>query len=51
MSDAIIGDKKSLSADFVPLRMDDIFKSDLLILAGANTAEAHVVFHKQIKKS
>jgi ferredoxin-nitrate reductase len=31
--------------------MDDIFKSDLLILAGANTAEAHVVFHNQIKKA
>lgn len=51
MSSAVVAYKKSIGADFVPLRMSDIFKSDLLILAGANTAEAHVVFHNQIKKA
>ncbi len=51
MSSAVVAYKKSIGADFVPLRMDDIFKSDLLILAGANTAEAHVVFHNRIKKA
>lgn len=51
MSSAVVAYKKTIGADFVPLRMDDIFKSDLLILAGANTAEAHVVFHNQIKKA
>ncbi|HGZ71199.1 MAG TPA: nitrate reductase [Nitratifractor sp.] len=51
MSSAVVAYKKALGADFVPLRMDDIFKSNLLILAGANTAEAHVVFHNQIKKA
>jgi len=51
MSSAVVAYKKSIGADFVPLRMGDIFKSDLLILAGANTAEAHVVFHNQIKKA
>jgi ferredoxin-nitrate reductase len=51
MSSAVVGYKKSIGADFVPLRMEDIFKSDLLILAGSNTAEAHVVFHQQIKKA
>jgi len=51
MSSAVVAYKKSLGADFVPLRMDDINKSDLLILAGANTAEAHVVFHNKIKKA
>jgi len=51
MSSAVVAYKKSIGADFVPLRMKDIFKSDLLILAGANTAEAHVVFHNQIKKA
>jgi len=51
MSSAVVAYKKSIGADFVPLRMNDIFKSDLLILAGANTAEAHVVFHSQIKKA
>jgi ferredoxin-nitrate reductase len=51
MASAVVAYKKSIGADFVPLRMNDIFKSDLLILAGANTAEAHVVFHNQIKKA
>ena len=51
MSSAVVAYKKSIGADFVPLRMDDIFKSDLLILVGANTAEAHVVFHNRIKKA
>ncbi|MCX6076126.1 MAG: molybdopterin oxidoreductase family protein [Campylobacterales bacterium] len=51
MSSAVVAYKKSIGADFVPLRMDDIFKANLLILAGANTAEAHVVFHNQIKKA
>jgi ferredoxin-nitrate reductase len=51
MSSAVTAYKKTIGADFVPLRMKDIFKSDLLILAGANTSEAHVVFHNQIKKA
>ena len=51
MSSAVVAYIKSIGADFVPLRMDDIFSSDLLILTGANTAEAHVVFHNQIKKA
>lgn len=51
MSSAVVAYKKSLGADFVPLRMKDINKANLLILAGANTAEAHVVFHNKIKKA
>lgn len=51
MASAVVAYKKSLGADFVPLRMDDINHANLLILAGANTAEAHVVFHNQIKKA
>ncbi|QOY51245.1 molybdopterin oxidoreductase family protein [Candidatus Sulfurimonas baltica] len=51
MSSAVVAYKKSIGADFVPLRMEDIFKSDLLILTGANTAESHVLFHNQIKKA
>jgi len=51
MSSAVVAYKKSIGADFVPLRMDDIFKADLLILAGANTAESHVIFHNKIKKA
>lgn len=51
MSSAVTAYKKALGADFVPVRMEDIFKANLLILVGANTAEAHVVFHNQIKRA
>ncbi len=51
MASAVVAYKKSIGADFVPLKMEDIFDANLLILAGANTAEAHVVFHNQIKKA
>ena len=51
MSSAVAGYKKSIGADLVPLRTDDIFKADLLILAGSNTAESHVIFHNKIKKA
>ena len=51
MSSAVTAYKKAIGADFVPVRMEDISKANLLILAGANTAEAHVVFHNQIKKA
>ncbi|WP_297524746.1 molybdopterin oxidoreductase family protein [Sulfurovum sp.] len=51
MASAVVAYTKALGEDFVPLRMDDIDKANLLILAGANTAEAHVVLHNRIKKA
>ncbi len=51
MSSAVVAHKKAFGIDYVPVRMEDIHKSDLLILVGANTAEAHVVFHNRIKKA
>jgi ferredoxin-nitrate reductase len=51
MSSAVTAYKKAFGIDYVPVRMEDIFKSNLLILTGANTAEAHVVFHNRIKKA
>lgn len=51
MASSITAHKKAFGIDFVPVRMEDIFKSDLLILVGANTAEAHVVFNNRIKKA
>ena len=51
MSSAIVAYKKAFGIDYVPVRMEDIFKSNLLILVGANTAEAHVVLHNKIKKA
>lgn len=51
MSSAVVAYQKVFGLDYVPVRMDDINSSDLLILVGANVAEAHVVFHNKIKKA
>ena len=51
MSSAVTAHKKAFGIDYVPVRMEDVHKADLLILAGANTAEAHVVFHNRIKRA
>ncbi len=51
MSSAVVAYKKTIGADFVPVRMEDIFHANLLILAGSNAAESHVVFHNHIKKA
>jgi anaerobic selenocysteine-containing dehydrogenase len=51
MSSAVVAYKKIFGVDYVPVRMDDIEQCDLLILAGANTAEAHVIFNNRIKKA
>lgn len=51
MSSAVSAHKKAFGIDYVPVRMEDVHIADLLILAGANTAEAHVVFHNRIKKA
>ncbi|MBN2782066.1 MAG: molybdopterin-dependent oxidoreductase, partial [Campylobacterales bacterium] len=51
MASAVVAYKKSIGADFVPVRMNDIFDANLLILTGANTAEAHVDFNNKIKKA
>jgi len=51
MASAVTAYTKSFGIDYVPVRMDDINHANLLILVGANTAEAHVVFHNQIIKA
>ena len=51
MSSAVVAHQKAFGADYVPVRMKDVEKANLLILVGANTAEAHVVFHNRIKKA
>ncbi|MBU1657710.1 molybdopterin oxidoreductase family protein [bacterium] len=51
MASAVYAYKKIFGVDYVPVRMDDLDYCDLLILAGANTAEAHVVFNNKIKKA
>jgi len=51
MSSAVVAYKKAFGIDYVPVRMQDIDDANLLLLIGANTAEAHVVFHNRIKKA
>ena len=51
MSSAVVAHKKSLGADFVPVRMDDINHANLLIIAGGNPAESHVILFNKIKKA
>ncbi|EIF50743.1 molybdopterin oxidoreductase family protein [Sulfurovum sp. AR] len=51
MASAVVGYKKSFGMDYVPVRMEEIEHCHLMILIGANTAEAHVVLHNKIKKA
>lgn len=51
MASAVVGYKKSFGIDYVPVRMEELEHCNLLILIGANTAEAHVVLHNKIKKA
>jgi len=51
MASAVVAYKKVFGVDYVPVRMEDINHADLLILVGANTAEAHIVFNNKIKKA
>jgi len=51
MASAVVGYKKSIGSDYVPVRINDINHTDLLILIGANPAESHVVLFNKIKKA
>ena len=51
MASAVVAMKKVWGSDYVPLTMDDALNSDLLILAGSNIAEAHIVFFNRVKKA
>jgi ferredoxin-nitrate reductase len=51
MASAVVGYKKSFGMDYVPVRMEDIEHCNLMILIGANVAEAHVVLANRIKKA
>ncbi|WP_024791733.1 molybdopterin oxidoreductase family protein [Lebetimonas sp. JS138] len=51
MASAVVGYKKTIGSDYVPLTMEDAINSDLYIVAGGNIAEAHVVFFNRIKRA
>ncbi len=50
MASAVVAYKKIFGIDYVPVRMEDVESANLLIVAGANPAEAHVVFWNKVKK-
>lgn len=50
MASAVVAHKKAFGVDYVPVRINDIKDSNLLILIGSNAAESHVVFFNKIKK-
>ena len=49
MASAVVGYKKSLGLDFVPVTQKDAIESDLYILIGSNLAESHIVLSQKIK--
>ena len=51
MASAVMAYKKSFGLDYVPVKIEDIKHTDLLIVIGANIAEAHVVYFNKIKKT
>ncbi|MCH9814449.1 MAG: molybdopterin oxidoreductase family protein [Epsilonproteobacteria bacterium] len=51
MASAVVGYEKALGLDYVPVRMEDLNRCNLLIIIGANPAEAHVVFSNRIKQA
>lgn len=50
MASAVVGHIKAYGVDYVPVCSDDVEDADLLMLIGANPAEAHVVFFNKVKK-
>ena len=50
MASAVVAMKKVWGSDYVPLTMEDAINSDLVIFAGSNAAETHIVFFNQIKR-
>lgn len=51
MASAVVAHQKVFGVDYVPVTMEDIDTTDLLILIGANVAEAHIVLFNRIKKA
>ncbi len=51
MASAVVGYKKSIGLDYVPVTQQDAVDSDLYILIGSNIAESHIVLSQKIKKA
>ncbi len=50
IASSVIALQKALGVDFVPGTMEDVLKTDLIVIIGANPAEAHVVFYEKYIK-
>lgn len=50
MSSAVVGHKKSLGDDSVPICYDDIEMADCFLIAGANPAWCHPILFRRIEK-
>ena len=50
MASTVVANKKAFGLDYVPVTINDLKVSDLLILIGSNAAEAHVVYFNKVKK-
>ncbi|WP_457564123.1 molybdopterin oxidoreductase family protein [Caminibacter pacificus] len=51
MASAVVAMKRVWGSDYVPLTMQDAIDSDLVIFAGSNAAESHIVFFNRIKRA
>ncbi|WP_380180692.1 molybdopterin-dependent oxidoreductase [Kalamiella sp. sgz302252] len=51
MASAVVGYKRALGADAVPCCYEDLHQSDLVILAGSNTAWAHPVAFQRLTQA
>ena len=50
MSSAVVGYKKTVGEDAVPISYDDIELADCFLIAGANPAWCHPILYKRIEK-
>ncbi len=50
MASAVVGHVKAYGVDYVPVCSEDVEEANMLMLIGANPAEAHVVFFNKVKK-
>jgi ferredoxin-nitrate reductase len=52
IASALVALRMSLGDDYIPTRMEELLKTDLIIIAGANPANAHpIFFDNYIKKA
>ena len=51
ISSALVALRMSIGDDYITTRMEEVLNSDLLIIAGANPADAHVVFYDKYIKT